>query len=51
MAMQCNNRLWGRTTMILTTGCAHSVGVIEENADKKSKSLLFPEAVGGSVFK
>ena len=51
MAVQCNNRLRGRTAMVLPAGCPHSKGVNSRELQTKNQSPLFPGAGGGSGYK
>ena len=47
MAVQYNNRLLGRTVMVLPARCPHSVVVTMENCRLKIKVLDIPLGVGG----
>ena len=53
MAVQYNNRLWGRTVVVLPASCPYSVVVIIENCRHKVKVLDIPLCVcvggGGAV--
>ena len=47
MAVQYNNRLRGRTVMVLPAGCSNNVVVTMGHFRQKSKSSTFPWAGGG----
>ena len=42
MAVQYNNRLWGRTVMVLPASCPHSVVVTKGNGRHKIKIIDIP---------
>ena len=47
MAVQYNNRLWGKTVMVLPASCPHRVLVTMGNCINKIKVLNIPLGRGG----
>ena len=46
MAMQCNDRLRGRTAIVLPAGCPHSLGLIAGNCRQKVQGPPVPQGWG-----
>ena len=49
MVVQCNNRLRGRTAMVLQADCSHSEWFIAENCRQTAKVPVVSWACGAGV--